>query len=101
MATIGTFRRQPDGKLVGRLTTLAINASIALIPAPPSNADDAPQFRAYAGKAEVGAAWVKTSERTGNSYLAVRFDDPSFAKPFIANLLEQDDGSFSLLWTRR
>lgn len=101
MAIIGTFRRQQDGKFIGKVSTLAINASIALVPAPPSHAEDAPQFRAYAGKAEVGAAWNRTSERSGKPYLAVRLDDPSFARPFTANLLEQDDGSYSLLWTRR
>jgi len=30
----------------------------------------------------------------------VRFDDPTFAAPFFANLIAQDEGGFALIWSR-
>jgi uncharacterized protein (DUF736 family) len=50
---------------------------------------------------ELGAAWEKTAEATGRKYLSVRLDDPTFAAPLYASLLEQDDGTHNLIWSRR
>jgi uncharacterized protein (DUF736 family) len=30
----------------------------------------------------------------------VRLDDPTFAAPFFANLVVQDEGGFALIWSR-
>jgi uncharacterized protein (DUF736 family) len=48
----------------------------------------------------VGAAWEKTAESSGREYLSVRLDDPSFAAPIFANLIEQEDGTHELVWSR-
>jgi uncharacterized protein (DUF736 family) len=48
----------------------------------------------------VGAAWEKTSESSGRTYYSVRLDDPTFAAPFFANLVEQNEGGFALIWSR-
>jgi uncharacterized protein (DUF736 family) len=47
---------------------------------------------------EFGAAWKKTS-RSKRDYLSVTLDDPSFAAPVYANLIDSD-GGFSLVWSR-
>lgn len=99
MATIGTFTEK-DGKLFGKIQTLSISSPLAFVPNQSQNSPDAPAYRVFAGRTEVGAAWEKTSENTGRIYYSVRLDDPTFAAPFYANLIEQEDGGFALLWSR-
>ena len=48
---------------------------------------NAPDLRVFAGPAEIGVAWQKAS-RSGEAYFALRLDDPSFAAPIWANLVE-------------
>ncbi len=49
---------------------------------------------------EVGAAWEKVSESSGRTYHAVKLDDPSHSAPIYANLIENEDGTFALIWSR-
>ncbi len=50
---------------------------------------------------EIGAGWTKTSQG-GRDYLALKLDDPSFAAPMFANLVEAEDSeSYRLLWSRQ
>ncbi|MBB4233046.1 uncharacterized protein (DUF736 family) [Rhizobium mongolense] len=64
MATIGTFASTESG-FAGSIRTLALNvkARIVRIENP---SDKGPHFRIYAGNAEMGAAWQKTSDQTGS-----------------------------------
>lgn len=62
--------------------------------------DKAPDFRILAGSVELGAAWKKTAQN-GREYLSVRLDDPSFAAPIFANLIEGEDANHQLIWSRR
>jgi uncharacterized protein (DUF736 family) len=98
MATIGTFTEK-DGKLLGKIQTLTINSSLAFVPNQSQNSPDAPAYRIFAGRSEVGAAWAKTSNAAGKPYFSVRLDDPSLAAPFFASLIEQDEG-YVLIWSR-
>lgn len=51
-------------------------------------------------KAEIGAAWSKTSNE-GRDYLGLKLDDPSFTGPIYANLFADEDGdTHSLIWSR-
>ena len=98
MATIGTFTKSGD-TLTGTVRTLYINAKASLKPADKSS-DKAPDYRVFSGTAEIGAAWKKTS-REGRGYISVKFDDPSFDKPFYATLVDGEEaGSFTLIWSR-
>jgi uncharacterized protein (DUF736 family) len=99
MATIGTFTAK-DGKLTGKIQTLTLNTALTFLPNESQSSPDAPAYRAFAGRTEVGAAWEKTSENTGRTYHAVKLDDPTFAAPIYANLIEQEDGGFALIWSR-
>ncbi len=58
-----------------------------------------PDFRIFAGRAEIGAAWKKTSNE-GRDYLSVKLDDPSLPAPILANLFEMEGGEFELIWSR-
>ena len=49
---------------------------------------------------EIGAAWKRQS-KANNDYLSVKIDDPSFPAPVNARLINGDEGSAVLYWTRR
>lgn len=83
MATIGTFTKK-DTTYQGTITTMSLKAKVNITPVEREN-DKAPDFRVYAGSAEIGAAW-STTAKNGNAYLSVKLDDPSFVKPIFARL---------------
>lgn len=97
MATIGSFTKS-DAGFSGSVKTLALNVKAKFVPAD-KESEKAPDFRILAGTVEFGAAWKKTAQN-GREYLSVRLDDPSFAAPIFANLIEVD-GNHSLIWSRR
>ena len=101
MATIGSFTKKPDGSYEGSLTTLTMRVGLRLVPLEEKTSDKAPDFRAYAGRAELGAAWSKETPE-GQPYLSVSLDDPSFAAPITAALFrtEGDPDRFVLVWNR-
>lgn len=97
MANIGTFTR--DGaNFTGAITTLALKAKATLQPNTKVS-DAAPDYRIYAGGAEIGAAWMKTSKGE-RPYLSVKLDDPSFASAIFCRMIEGQDGRHQLLWSR-
>jgi uncharacterized protein (DUF736 family) len=98
MATIGTFTKT-DNSFAGAVKTLSLNVKTTFIPTE-KESDKAPDYRILAGAVEFGAAWKKTAQN-GREYLSVRLDDPSFAAPIFANLIEGEDASHQLIWSRR
>jgi uncharacterized protein (DUF736 family) len=99
MATIGTFTANADGSFTGAIHTLAINLkSVQIKPVDDKPGDKSPDFRVFAGKAELGAAWKKTS-REENDYLSVKLDDPSFGAAINVALVLLD-GKHTLVWSR-
>ena len=100
MATIGTFTTDRDGFLKGQIRTLNLDASVSMEPVT-SDKEGAPAYRLFAGDVELGAAWAKTARESGRHYHQVRLDDPSFAAPVFANLIEDvETGNFTLIWNR-
>jgi len=98
MANIGTFTAQNSG-FTGTLKTLTLNAKVKLVPNEKAS-ENAPDYRLQVvGGAEIGAAWKKTSQ-ADRPYLSVTLDDPSFAVAIYARLLEGEDGTHALIWTR-
>ncbi|MEM7517421.1 MAG: DUF736 domain-containing protein [Planctomycetota bacterium] len=102
MPTIGTFSATSDG-YVGTIRTLTINVKTKLVANDTKTNERAPDFRVYAGGAELGAAWrERTSGDEPRDYLSVQLDDPSFAEPIRAAFFENaEDGTGVLVWTRR
>jgi uncharacterized protein (DUF736 family) len=107
MPQIGTFIQQADG-FFGRIHTFTHRCDIAIEPAEPSDADNAPDYRIHLSDGdgqdlgpEIGAGWKRTGERAG-SFVALVIDDPALAQPLRATLLRDgaDSASWSLHWSR-
>jgi uncharacterized protein (DUF736 family) len=102
MAIIGTFTRSADGKISGNLKTLTLSSTLQFVPETNKSKDSAPDFRIYLATLEIGAAWRKTARESGREYWSVKLDDPAWAAPLFASLVETEDGkTFNLLWSRR
>ncbi|MEQ8301316.1 MAG: DUF736 domain-containing protein [Hyphomonas sp.] len=100
MAQIGTFTHK-DGTWTGTIRTMTINVKAQLVPNKAKVNDDAPDFRLFAGGAELGAAWHQDSNDGETSYLSVKFDDPSFAAPMRAAFFEnKKEGTGVMVWNR-
>ena len=79
LATIGTFTAGKDG-YAGTIRTLTISVKARIVANEAKKSNAAPDFRVYAGRAELGAAWKqRTSGDKPRNYLSVLLDDPSFA----------------------
>ncbi|AMX97850.1 MULTISPECIES: DUF736 domain-containing protein [Mesorhizobium] len=100
MAQIGTFTRNNDG-FFGNVSTLTLDAKLAILPAEKSDADNAPDHRVFCEGMEIGAAWERTGEKAG-AYLSVAIDDPSFIQAIRANLFQSDaeKNVWALHWSR-
>lgn len=101
---IGNFQIAGDG-YAGSIRTLLLDAMIAIVPAAPSDAENAPSWRVLLVEAdegiEIGAGWDRSGERAG-SYIALQIDDPAFPVPLRANLIRstRNEGDHHLLWSR-
>ena len=99
---IGTFRAAGGG-YSGQLRTLSLSIELSLVPADPSDSENAPDFRVVAGEdegaREIGAGWKHVGEKAGD-YVSLQIDDPSFLQPLRANLFKGDDDGHVLVWSR-
>tara|TARA_R110001606_G_scaffold12165_4_gene52326 strand:+ start:3309 stop:3617 length:309 start_codon:yes stop_codon:yes gene_type:complete len=99
MAQIGSFTLK-DGKYTGTIRTMTINVKAQLVPNK-TKTNEAPEYRIYAGGAELGAAWRQESKNGGAPYLSVKLDDPSFTAPVRAAFFENtEDGTGVMIWSR-
>ena len=84
MATIGTFKKNGSNEFSGEIVTLSVQAKgVRIVPDTNRSGDNAPSHRVYVGRAEIGAAWSKTSNED-REYLGLKLDDPSFTAPIYA-----------------
>ena len=95
MATIGTFSLK-DGKYTGTIRTLTINAKAQMVPVS-GGTKGTPDYRIYAAGAELEAAWREESKDGSTEYLAVKLDDPSFAKPMRAAFFENESDDTGIM----
>lgn len=98
MSIIGSFTKNEDG-FSGTIKTLCLDVRAKFVPLPKHD-DKAPDFRILVGNIEFGAGWKKSAQN-GHAYISVRLDDPSFSNSIFANLVEAEDSSFVLIWSRR
>ena len=99
MAIIGSFKKS-GGEYEGTIVTLNLRVSgVRILPDPKSSNDKAPTHRIFVGRAEIGAAWAKTSEN-GQDYLSLKLDDPSLNAPIFANLCDDGEDDYILVWSR-
>ena len=98
MAHIGTFTAQ-GSSFIGTVRTLTLNVKVKFVPND-KESENAPDYRIQAaGNYEIGAAWKKVS-KAERPYLSVTLDDPSFPATIYARLVEGDDGTHNLIWSR-
>jgi uncharacterized protein (DUF736 family) len=100
MATIGSFKKVGND-FQGEIITLSLQAKgVRIVVESNRSGEDAPSHRVFVGRAEIGAAWPKRSEK-GRDYLSLKLDDPSFNAPIYANLFDDEAGEdYTLLWSR-
>ena len=98
MANIGTFTADKDG-FTGMLRTLTLNVKVKLAPNDKGDNESAPDFRLQAAGHDIGAGWRKVS-KAERPYVSVTFDDPSFPATVYARLIEGEDGTHDLIWSR-
>lgn len=101
---IGSFFRTADG-YEGIIETATLDIRISIVPADPTDAEKAPDWRVHRGDSEgpeIGAGWNETGERAGD-YVSLRIDDPAFAQPIRAALFQNtgDKSAWSLRWNRQ
>jgi uncharacterized protein (DUF736 family) len=98
MQPIGTLIKTGD-LFNGTVRTLALNVNIRLVPVEGAS-EQGPDYRIYAGAAEIGAGWKKTSE-SKRDYISLKLDDPSLPNPIYASLFPADEpDTHTLLWSR-
>lgn len=101
MSIIGTFSKTADG-YTGLIRTMTINVKAKIVANDKKGNDKAPDFKIFAGGAELGAAWrAKGTGKDAKDFLSVELDDPSFAAPIRAALFENADDKAALVWNRR
>lgn len=95
MAQIGQFTRTQSG-FEGEFRTLGIREDITLVPAEPSEAENAPAYRVLLGDEEgldIGAGWNHVGERAGE-FISITIYCPLLGGHYRANLFRAgDDGS--------
>lgn len=103
MSVIGTFTPHKDGGWIGTIRTLTIDVKARFVPNDNRDNEQAPVFRIFAGRSEIGAAWrQRTNSENARDYLSVRLDDPSLPEPIFAAMFEADSGKEAqLIWSRR
>ena len=99
MAQIGSFNRDETGVYTGTIRTLTLNVKATIRPVERDH-DKAPDHRVFAGAVEIGAGWTRAAKESGAEYLSVKLDDPSLPAPIYATLVQGDDGSNKLIWSR-
>ncbi|WCM27354.1 DUF736 domain-containing protein [Sphingomonas sp. QA11] len=101
MATIGTFKKTGNNEFTGEIVTLSLQTkNVRIVSEARATGENAPSHRVFVGRAEIGAAWSKTSNE-GRAYLGLKLDDPSFNAPIYANLFDDEEGEgYSLIWSR-
>jgi uncharacterized protein (DUF736 family) len=99
MANIGSFKKVGND-YQGEIVTMSVQTkNVRIVPEEAAN-ENAPSHRVFVGRAEIGAAWTKTSNE-GRDYLSLKLDDPSFTAPIFANLFDDEDGkTYNLIWSR-
>ena len=99
MANIGSFKKV-GSEFQGEIVTLSLQAKgVRIVPETGRGNGDAPSHRVYIGRVEVGAAWSKRSNE-GRDYLSLKLDDPNFNAPIYANLFDDEDDTYTLIWSR-
>ena len=104
MPQIGIVTKQLDGSYKGNIRTLTITADIRIIPNRTKAREGQPDYRVLSGNVELGAAWDKVGQTSGNPYVSLTVSAPEFGpRKLYANLGQaagQDDPDVFAIVTR-
>jgi uncharacterized protein (DUF736 family) len=95
MPTIGTLEIR-DARFGETITTLSVNL-ILTFQSTEEDSRNAPDFRVFAAKAEIGVAWW--AKKDGKDYLSIQLDDPTFPEELQCRALKCPNGHV-LVWSR-
>jgi uncharacterized protein (DUF736 family) len=97
---IGKFQTKEDGRIVGELQALLFGR-VNLTFQPNDKGADYTVIFTETGT-EAGAAWKKTSTKSGKPFVSVRLDSPVLSKAFNAAMFpgRDQDGTYVLVWDR-
>ena len=103
MPAIGFVTKNEDGSYRGSIRTLSIKAPIELQPNRQKAKDTHPDFRVYSEGVEVGAAWTKIGQQSGEEYVSMSLAAPEFGpRKLYCNLGpaagQDDEAVFALIW---
>jgi uncharacterized protein (DUF736 family) len=98
VTVIGTFTPTAD-RYSGHIRTLTIRRRIRILANEQTDKQHAPDFKLFCSDFEVGAAW-KAQSKSGQAYLSIQLDDPSWPQPVRAKFFEEA-GLARLVWNRK
>ena len=98
MANIGTFTADKDG-FTGTLRTLTLNVKVKLVPNDKGQQRERPRLPPP-GRRPRHRRGVEQDQRGRAGIQSVTLDDPSFPAPVYARLIEGEDGTHDLIWSR-
>ena len=106
MAAIGYVNRLADGSYKGFINTLSIRRGIVLLANRDKETENQPDFRVVTDdreRVELGAAWKRVAQSSGNEYVSLSLAAPEFGpRKLYANLgraAGQDDpDAFAIIW---
>jgi len=103
---LGYVTKTQTGGYEGALATISLNASIRIEPNPEKTGEAQPDYRVYAGNAEIGGGWNRVGKRSGNPYVSLTLSAPELGPNRVyANLGraygEDEDGRMAILWNPR
>ena len=96
---------QKEEKLKATIKTRLLILECFLVANDQKSSDQAPDYRLVeiikdSDEVEIGAAWTKRSQKTGEEYLSLSIDDPSFDKRLNAYAFKQGEGHWDIVWSR-
>lgn len=99
MSHIGSFKKVGED-FQGEIITLSVQAKSVCIAGIKGASGNAPTHRVTIAGAEVGVAWSKKT-KDDRPYLSVKLDDPSFTAPIFAQLFDNEQDGYDLVWSRQ
>lgn len=103
MAAIGFVNGNMSDGYRGQLKTLSIRADIEIRVNRSKSGDAQPDFRVFSDNVEIGAAWIRTGQVSGEPYVSLSLAAPEFGpRRLYANLGraagQDDDDTYALIW---
>jgi uncharacterized protein (DUF736 family) len=103
MAAIGFVSGTMSDGYRGQLKTLSIRADIEIRVNKSKSNEVQPDFRVFSDNVEIGAAWIKTGQQSGEPYVGLSLAAPEFGpRRLYANLGraagQDEDDVYALIW---